>query len=90
VHRDSKQRMLERGDVMGWGRREESEPDRKLTLTPIDETVVILRVRLGTVALPRENDGGNAFGAPRGVVRDGDFTQGSNHGLKEFLINYIV
>lgn len=52
--------MLERGDVMWWGRGE-GEPDMKLTLTPIDEPVVILIERLGTIALSRKYHGGDAF-----------------------------
>lgn len=60
------------------------------TLTPIYETVMILVVRLSTVAYPLKHHGSNSFGPAGGVIGEGHFSEGANHGLKEFLIEKVL
>lgn len=54
-------------------------------LTAIDESVVVLRKSTVPVALLVEDDGGNALGAPRGVVMECHLTQRPDGGVEEFL-----
>jgi hypothetical protein len=52
--------------------------DAKRILTAIDESVVVLRVRLGAVSFPLKVNGGNTLGAAGTVVVKGDFFQRTN------------
>jgi hypothetical protein len=55
------------------------------TLTPINETIVILGVCLSTVAFPLKNYRSNSFGPAGGVVSEGNFAERTDHSLEEFL-----
>jgi hypothetical protein len=56
-------------------------------LTAIDESVVVLRVRLSAIAFPAEMNSGNTLRAASTVVVESDFSEWANGGVEQFLNN---
>lgn len=57
----------------------------KRVLTSVDQPIVVLLERLGSVALARKGNLGDALGPSIGVVVDGDGPQGTNGRCEQFL-----